>query len=129
MRNLILPAAFVASLMLGSAAVAADPQAAGAADAAPVVQHEVVGGTLGAPLEKAIVSRPVTYADLNLADPADIKILNQRIEAAAEQDCAQLRDEAVIFNPALRGERCIRAAVHQAMASIRPAEMAATALQ
>ena len=133
MRNLIFPAAFVASLMLGSAALAADPQAgtpdSGTTAAAPVVQYDVIGGTLGAPLQKATVSRQVSYAGLNLANPADIKILDQRIRSAAVEDCTQLRDQTDVPNPDIVGGRCVRAAVHAANASIRPAELAATALQ
>lgn len=134
MRNLIFPAAVVASLMLGSAAFAADPQAATAASgpmtaAAPVVQHEVAGGRFGAPREKAIVSRAVSYADLNLADPADVKILDQRIQSAAKEDCAQLRDQSDALNPTIAGGHCVRSAVREASSSIRPSEMAAAALQ
>ena len=136
MRNLIAPAALAASLMLGSAALAATPQTATAESgsstaAAPVVQREVVGRTtIGAPIEQTTVSEPVSYAGLDPANPADIKILDRRIQRTAEQECAQLRDQSgASVDETIGGGYCVRMAAHDARASLGAATSAAQALQ
>jgi UrcA family protein len=131
MRNLIAPAALAASLMLGSTALAATPQATGPATTAPVVQSEVVGRTMiGAPIKQDTVSRPVSYAGLNLANPADVKVADQRIDRAARQDCAQLRrEDPALLNPTISGGHCVRSAEHDAKLSLKAAVTAARDLQ
>ncbi|MDB5444509.1 MAG: hypothetical protein JWP86_1505 [Phenylobacterium sp.] len=133
MRNLIAPAALAASLMLGSAALAAPPQAATAdpGTAAPVLQSEVVGQTMiGAPIDRMTASQPVNYADLNLANPADMKILDQRIQRAAEKDCAELREQTSdLMDPALQSGHCVRSAERDAQSSLGAAIAGAKALQ
>ena len=136
MRNLIGLTALAASLMLGSAALAATPQAAPAdpataASAAPVVQRDVVGRTgLGAPVEGVTASKPVSLTDLDLTNPADVKVADQRIRAAAEQDCTTLRDRSSsAMTPALLDGRCMRSAEQDARSSLNAAVTAAKALQ
>ncbi len=136
MRNLIAPAALAAGLMLGSAALAATPQAATAGSgtatsAAPVVQHDLVGRTvIGAPIEQMTVSRPVSYAGLNLANPADVKVLDRRIRHTAEQDCAELRDQSAgSLDPTISGGHCVRSAERDARSSLNAAVSAARAFQ
>jgi UrcA family protein len=136
MRNLIAPAALAASLMLGSAALAAPPQAATAApgtttSAAPVIQREVVGRSMiGAPIEQLTVSRPVSYAGLNLANPADVKVVDRRIDRAARNDCAELRDQDPgLLDPTIQGGHCVRAAERNAKSALRAETSAANAFQ
>ena len=136
MRSLIAPAALAAGLMLGSAALAATPQAATAesgtsASSAPVVQREVVGrSVIGAPIEQLTVSRPVSYGDLDLANPADAKVLDRRIQSTAEQDCAELHELSPgMMYPSIQGGHCIRSAEHDAKSSLAAASSAAEALQ
>ena len=129
MRNLIAPAALAAGLMLGSAALAAPPQAPAAA--APVVQNEVVGQTvIGAPIEQMTMSRPVSYAGLDLANPADVKVLDQRIHRTAQQECAELRDQAAgSLDATISGGHCVRTAERDARSSLGAAVAGAEALQ
>lgn len=136
MRNLIAPAALAAGLMLASAALAAPPQAATAdagtaTSAAPVVQREIVGRTMiGAPIEELTVSRPVSYAGLNLANPADIKVIDRQIQTMAQKDCAELRAQTDdLTNPALDGGHCVRSAASEARSSLSAAISGAKALQ
>ncbi len=136
MRNLIGPAALAAGLMLGSAALAADLQTAGAesattTSATPVVRQDVVGRTkIDAPITRLTASQPVSYAGLNLANPADVKVMDQRIQSAARQDCAELRDRAPgLMNPVLSGGHCVRSAERDARSSLNAAVLAAKALQ
>jgi UrcA family protein len=135
MRNLIAPAALAAGLMLGSAALAAPQPAtadAGAATpAAPVVQREMVGRTaIGAPIEQMTVSRPISYAGLNLANPADVKVIDRQIQAEAQKDCAELRAQTDDFmNPTLDGGHCVRSAASEARQSLSAAISGAKALQ
>ena|SRR5258708_7056726 len=136
MRNLIAPAAFAAGLMLGSAALAATPQAATAdsgtaTSAAPVVQRDVVGRTkIGAPIEQLTVSRPVSYAGLNLANPADVKVIDRRIRSVAQKDCAELRDQSPgSLDSTISGGHCVRSAERDARSSLNAAVSAAKALQ
>jgi UrcA family protein len=126
MRNLIAPAVLAAGLMLGSTALAATPQAA-----APVVHHEFVGRTMiGAPIKQLTVSRPVSYAGMNLANPATIKVLDRRIHRSAEKDCAQLRDQSsALLDPTISGGHCVRSAERDARSSLNAAASAANALQ
>lgn len=133
MRNLIAPVALAASLMLGSAALAA-PQQAATADAgttAPVVQREVVGHSMiGAPIVQTSVSRPVSYAGLNLANPADVKVLDRRIQSTAEKDCEQLRDQSdALMDPTIQSGHCVRSADQNAKSSLSAAISGAEALQ
>jgi UrcA family protein len=136
MRKLIAPAALAAGLMLGSAALAATPpaattEAATTTVAAPVVQSEVVGRTtIGAPIDQLTVSRPVSYAGLDLANPADVKILDRRIQRTAQADCAELRDDSSgLMDPTISGGHCVRSAEHDARLSLNAATSAAKALQ
>lgn len=129
MRNLIAPAVLAVGLMMGSAALAAtaDP----ATSAAPVVQREVVGRTtINAPIEQLTVSRPVSYTGLNLANPADVKIVDKRIDRTARQDCAQLRNQdPELMDPTIQGGHCVRSAEHNAKLSLNAAISAAKDLQ
>lgn len=136
MRNLIAPAALAAGLMLGSGALAATPQAATADSgastvAAPVVQREVVGRTtIGAPIVQETVSQPVSYAGLDLANPADVKVLDQRIRSTAEKDCAELRDRsAASLGATISGGHCVRSAERDARSSLGASAAAAEAFQ
>ena len=136
MRNLIAPAALAAALMLGSAALAATPQTATAESgtstaAAPVVQREVVGRTtIGAPIEQMTVSQPVSYDGLDPANPADIKVLDRRIQRTAQKECAELRDQsAASLDDTIGGGYCVRMAERDARASLGAAASAAQALQ
>jgi len=132
MRRLIAPAALAAGLMLASAALAAAPPAAtadsGTTTAAPIVR-EVVGRTeINAPIEQLTVSRPVSYAGLNLTNPADVKIVDQRINRTARQDCAQLRNQDP-GDPTIQGGHCVRTAERDAKLSLNSAISAAGSLQ
>jgi UrcA family protein len=129
MRNLIAPAVLAAGLMLGSAALAATPQTATAAP--PVVQREVVGRTtIGAPIEQTTVSEPVSYDGLDPANPADVKVIDRRIQRTAQQECAELRDQsAATLDSTIGGGYCVRMAEHDARASLGAATSAAQALQ
>jgi UrcA family protein len=135
MRNLIAPVALAAGLMLGSAALAATPQAAtvdsGTALAAPAVQEQVVGRTtIGAPIEQLTVSRPVSYAGLDPANPADINVLDRRIHSTAEKECAELRDQSAgSLDSTISGGHCVRTAEREARSSLSAATSAARALQ
>jgi UrcA family protein len=136
MRNLIAPVALAAGLMLGSAALAATPQAATAesgtmTSAAPAVHQEVVGRTtIGAPIVQLTVSQPVNYDGLNPANPADIKILDRRIHSTAEKECAQLRDQSTgSLDTTISGGHCVRTAEREARSSLGAATSAAEALQ
>jgi UrcA family protein len=133
MRNLIAPVTLITGLMLGSAALAATPQAATAdsGTAAPVVQREVVGRTMiGAPIVQMTVSRPVSYAGLNPANPAVLKVLDRRIQSTAEKDCEQLRDQSdALMDPTIQSGQCVRSAAHDARSSLNAAISGATALQ
>jgi UrcA family protein len=136
MRKLIAPAALASGLMLCSAALAATPAAAAAETAtttvtAPVVQREVVGRTtIGAPIDQLTVSQPVSYADLNLANPADVKVLDQRIRSTAQKDCAELRDVSPGFmDPTISGGHCVRSAERDARSTLSAMTSAANALQ
>ena len=127
MRNLIAPAALAASLMLGSAALAATPQA----PTAPVVQSEVVGQTMiGAPIDRMTASQAVSYAGLNLANPADRKVVDQRIQSAAQKDCAELREQSSdLMDPTIQGGHCVSAAERDAKSALNAAIAGANALQ
>lgn len=127
MRNLIAPAALAASLMLGSAALAATPQAS----TAPVVHNEVAGQTMiGAPIDRMTASQSVSYAGLNLANPADRKVVDQRIQSAAEKDCAELREQSSdLMDPTIQGGHCVRAAERDARSALNAAIAGANALQ
>jgi len=136
MRNLIGSAALAAGLMLGSAALAASPQAAPAdaattTSAAPVVQRDVVGRTeIGAPVVGVTASQSVRYGDLDLANPADAKVLDQRIRSAAEADCTELRDQSRdAMIPVTPDARCVRMAEQDARSSLNAAVSGANALQ
>jgi UrcA family protein len=127
MRTLIAPAALAASLMLGSAALADTPQTG----TAPTVQREVVGHTMiGAPIVQLTTSQPVSYAGLDLAKPADVKVLDQRIQSAAENECAQLRNDSPgLIDPTIQGGHCVSSAEHDAKSSLNAAIAGANALQ
>ena len=129
MRSLIGPAALAAGLMLGTAALAAAPQAA--TTESPVVHREVVGRTkIDAPINRLTASQPVSYAGLNLANPADVEVIDQRIQSAARQDCAELRDLAPdLMNPTMSAGHCVRSAERDARSSLGAAVSAAKALQ
>ena len=129
MRNLIAPAALAASLMLGSTALAATPQSTTSAE--PVMQSQVVGRTMiDAPIVQDSVSRPVDVTGLDLANPADVKVADQRIAVAARQDCAQLRrEDPSLLDPTIQGGHCVRFAEHDAKLSLKAAVTAARDLQ
>src|SRR5438034_579572 len=76
MRYLIAPAALIVGLVLssaGAAAAAPDSSISAAVVSPPAVQMKELGRTtdIGAPIEDVTVSRPVSYAGLNLSNPAD----------------------------------------------------------
>jgi UrcA family protein len=136
MRNLIAPVALAAGLMLGSAALAATPQAATAtaeltASAAPGVQEVVVGrSTIGAPIEQITVSRPLSYVGLNLTNPADVRLIDRQIQDTAEKECAELRDQSNdLRNPTIAGGYCVRSAAREARSTLSAAVSGAKALQ
>lgn len=116
MRELVAPAALIAGLMLSSGAVAAPaPNSSSAALAAskPAAQVTQAGrmSVSGAPTYEGTASQPVRYAHLNLASPAELQKLDQRIEAAAAQPCRELRAAYPLdFYPTVSGGNCASSA-------------------
>ncbi|MDB5426873.1 MAG: hypothetical protein JWR43_848 [Phenylobacterium sp.] len=116
MRKLIGPTALIVGLVLSSGAWAAPSE--------PVVQLQHTGRTsmIGAPIDEVTASQPVSYADLNLANPADVQKLDQRIETAAAQSCRDLRAAyPPEFYPKVSGGSCVASAAHRAEAAIADA--------
>jgi UrcA family protein len=78
------------------------------------------------PIGDVTASQAVSYADLNLANPADVQKLHQRIETAAAQSCRQLRaDYPSEFYPKVSGGPCVSSAVRSAEAAVNQAVDAA----
>jgi UrcA family protein len=117
MRNLIAPAALIAGLVLSSAAFAAPP-----ADTAPIVlQQQDLGrnSVIGAPIADVSASQAVSEAGLNLSNPADVKKLDRRIDAAANRTCEDLRaNYPPDFYPKIDGGSCVIGAEHRAMSAV-----------
>jgi UrcA family protein len=110
MRELIAPAALIAGLMLNSGAFAAP---------APNSSSTAVIGS--GPAAHVAASQPVRYAHLNLASPAELQKLDQRIEAAAAQPCRELRAAYPLdFYPTMSGGNCASSTAHRAEASAGP---------
>ncbi len=83
--------------------------AAGAAVFATVCLAAATGPAAAAP-----VSRTVSYADLNLANPAGRAVLNARIKTAARAVC---RDEGYDVASRARESRCVKSAIRKATAA------------
>jgi len=49
-------------------------------------------GALGIEFETIKLNRPVSYADLDLSEQADVILLETRIETTAKESCEQLSD-------------------------------------
>ena len=126
MRELIAPAALVAGLVLSSGALAApasDSASAAVAASEPVVQGTPIRRTSmsGSPIYEVTASQPMRYAHLNLANPADVQKLDQRIEAAAAQPCRELHAANPLDSyPTVSAGSCASAAAHRAEASVDP---------
>jgi UrcA family protein len=134
MRELVAPAALIAGLMLSSGAFAAPaPNSSSAAAAASEpAAHVTQAGRMsmsGAPTYEGSASQPVRYAHLNLASPAELQKLDQRIEAAAAQPCRELRAAYPLdFYPTVSGGNCASSAAHGAEASVGPVVDAAATM-
>ena len=128
MRKLFAPAALIAGLVLSSGAALAAPAAN---SSPPVVQEQDTGrlSVIGAPIDVVTASKPVSYAGLNLANPADVHKLHQEIAATARRDCRDLRNQyPPDFYPKVSGGSCVRGAERRADASVAPAIAAARSL-
>jgi UrcA family protein len=120
MRNLIAPAALFASLVLGSTAFA--QTTSNSPTTAPVVQERPLDRTtmIGAPIDQITASEPVSYADLNLSNPADVKTLDRRVDAAAVQSCRAINQEYPSeFYPPVGGVNCINSTEHRAQQEVK----------
>ncbi|MDB5424271.1 MAG: hypothetical protein JWQ29_1687 [Phenylobacterium sp.] len=134
MRKLIAPAALFAGLVLGTAALAApapnsSSSVSGLTVSPPVAQREVVGRSpIGAPIDSLSLSQAVSYADLNLANPADAKTLDHRVDRAALTACRELNSQyPQAFYPSISGNDCVADAEHQANTSVHAIEAGAEA--
>lgn len=91
---------------------------------APRVMSRVVGRTEdGGKIELYSLSRPVSYADLNLALEADVVKLHDRIDAAAQDVCRELGRQDPLIQ--LHDGRCVHNAIKGAMAQAQRAIAAA----
>ena len=92
---------------------------------APQIMHSELytakGGVEGYPV--VTLSRRISYADLDLTRPADAKRLDKRIDAAADQICADLAADAM---PAKSVSlNCVNNAIRGAMQQVHVAIAAA----
>ena len=65
------------------------------------------------PAEVAINSTSVNYADLNLGNPADMEVLHQRVQKAADRMCRSKDDRSA--RQLLASRQCAERAVARAM--------------
>ena len=84
-----------------------------------IVQRKIVGRTvIGAPIGIISLSRPVSYADLDLTRQSDDNELAQRIAATAKAACKQLDDmypESSLYQPIPSDQHCVQTATTDAM--------------
>jgi UrcA family protein len=83
-----------------------------------VVQRKVVGRTtIGAPIEVISLSRPVSYADLDLSTQEGRAELRKRIENTAKAACKELdvMYPDSMFQPIPAEQNCVKNASSQAM--------------
>jgi len=76
-----------------------------------VVVQEGQKDTVGARVMVYSVSRPVSFADLDLRTVAGVDQFKQRIHVAAKQGCDQLSKE----RPLVKDDSCMKTAVANAM--------------
>lgn len=83
------------------------------------VQQTIVGRTtIGAPIEVISLSRPVSYADLDLTKQSDVKELAERIEETAKASCKQLDNmypDSSLYVPIPSDQYCVKTATSQAI--------------
>jgi len=83
-----------------------------------VVQRKIVGRTMiGAPIEVISLSRPVSYADLDLTKQSDADELEKRIGDTAKAACKELNImyPDAMFQPIPANQNCTRTATSEAM--------------
>ena len=123
MRNPIAVAVLAAGVVSGSAALSAPalPSSKKIVVSPPVVEVKDLDRrtSIGAPVQQVDVSQEVSYADLDLSNPADVKKLHRRIRQTAVRVCRDLRAAyPPEFYPKLSGGNCVDAAVHRAKLSM-----------
>jgi UrcA family protein len=83
-------------------------------------ERKIVGRTsIGAPIEVISLSRPVSYADLDLRRQADAAELEKRISDAAKATCKQLDatyPESSLYQSIPADQDCFKTATSKAMA-------------
>jgi len=106
MRLNLLPPAFAAAAALAFAAPA---------PAQTIEELTVTGHLPGYRLRS--LSERVSFADLDLTYPADVRRLEMRVNDAARRVCTQLNQDSP--NPANMGHSCQEVAVRDAMGQVR----------
>ena len=66
----------------------------------------------------SVRSRVVTFYDLDLAKPADARILLHRIHAVAKVACNRISDRPIELHPNIDGDRCVTASVRDTVAEV-----------
>jgi UrcA family protein len=82
-----------------------------------------VGLASGVTTASAADDIKVSYADLQLQRPADVKILYQRLARAAESVCAEVPTQELARHEAYR--RCYQSALDSAVQQVRSPELLA----
>jgi len=114
---------FAALLVMGSSPSWAWTQVA-ANDSAVAPQGQVVQRAIGdvsLPVVRYSADNQVSYADLNLANPSDVAVLDGRIKEAALAVCGHLsaRFPVSVDRPKLADRNCVKTATDDAMATAR----------
>lgn len=87
------------------------------------INRTVVGrsATTGAPIESITVDHRVDYSDLDLVKHVDVLTLQQRVEMAARDACAQLDEVFPIGSSYHQTRTCIEEAIHGASQAVQQA--------
>jgi len=96
--------------------------------AAPVVHRQVERkGALHRKTETVTLSRPVSYADLDLSKHVDVIVLKNRIEITAKESCEQLSNMSTLHRSSLLEiRRCTKRAIASAEEEVKAAIAAAS---
>ena len=85
---------------------------------AALICCSALAGAAGAGTEPTRRSVTVSYGDLNLANPAGVERLYQRLRQAANQVCDNLKVYSLAAHSAPSYRKCTKQAVEEAVASI-----------
>ena len=96
-----------------------------------VVRHHIVNPmmskTSSTGLEMVSVTRTVSFADLDLSDPGQVKQLRSRVDIAAHDACAEIEKKfpRALYVPVPENQDCVGHARSAAMIAVKALEVAA----